>query len=63
MRTTPKGTLQPPVTRQFEPSRHGNANLAAAFERAMPPVSRAVSNRRMRPPVVVERRDIGRAVS
>jgi hypothetical protein len=34
------------VTRQFESSRHDRANLAAAFERALPTIRRAVDTDR-----------------
>ena len=63
MSTAPERTPQSPVTRQFEPSRHGSANLAAAFERALPTIGRAVSRDRMPATAVVNARRIVRAVS
>jgi hypothetical protein len=41
MRATPEGTSpRAAVTRHFESSRHSGADLAAAFERALPTVRR-----------------------
>jgi hypothetical protein len=56
-------TRQSTITRQFEPSRHGSANLAAAFERALPTIGRAVSSDRTPAAAVVKAHHVGRAVS
>ena len=63
MSKTPKRTRQSTVTRQFEPSRHGSANLAAAFERALPTIGRAVSCDRTPANAVAKAHHVGRAAS
>ncbi len=63
MSKTPTKTPQSIVTRQFEPSRHGSDNLAAAFEHALPTIGRVVGTDRAPIIAVVKRRRVVRAVS
>ncbi len=56
-------TPQSAVIRQFESSRHGSDNLAAAFEHVLPTISRVVSKDRTPAIAVVEPRRVVRAVS
>ena len=63
MSKTPGKTPQSTVIRQFESSRHGSDNLAAAFELAVPAIGRVVGRDRAATIAVVERRRVVRAVS
>jgi hypothetical protein len=63
MSKTPGKTPQSTVTRQFESSRHGYDNLATAFERVLPTISRVVGRDRTPTMAVVEPRRVARAVS
>ena len=51
------------VTRLFESSRHGGAHLAAAFERALPTIRRAVNRDRSPGTAADHPRRIRRAAS
>jgi hypothetical protein len=63
MSTAQERTPQTAVIRHFEPSRHGSANLAAAFERALPTIGCAVSKARTPTTGVVGAHRTARAVS
>jgi hypothetical protein len=63
MSKTPGKTPQSNVIRQFEPSRLGSDNLAAAFEHAVPTIGRVVGTDRTPTIAVVEPRRVVRAVS
>jgi hypothetical protein len=63
MSKAPGRVDQSSITRQFESSRHDSANLAAAFECALPTISRAVRSDRAPTVVVTEAQRAGRAVS
>jgi hypothetical protein len=45
MSTPAERKPQSTITRQFEPLRHGSDHLAAAFERALPTITRVVKDR------------------
>lgn len=64
MSTRTEGTApRAVITRQFESSRHGGANLAAAFERALPSIRRAAGTDRSPGASLEHRRRTRRAVS
>ncbi len=63
MSKKPGKTPQSTVIRQFEPSRFGGDHLAAAFEHALPTISRAVGRDRTPTIAVAEPRRVVRAVS
>jgi hypothetical protein len=63
MSKTPGKVHQSSITRQFESSRYDSTNLAAAFECAVPTISRTVSSDRNPNVVVAEAPRVARAVS
>jgi hypothetical protein len=63
MSKTPGRVHQSSIIRQFESSRHDSANLTAAFERALPTISRAVSSDRTSTIGVTKAQRVTRAVS
>ena len=52
-----------PLTRHFEPSRHGSAHLAAAFEQALPTIRRSTASDRSSSHRSEQPRQTRRAVS
>lgn len=63
MSKAPGKMPQSTVIRQFESSRHGSDNLALAFERVLPTISRVVRRDHTPTIAVVEPRLVARARS